>query len=326
VRDGATHIEQALDSLRHQSMQDFEVLVVNDGSSDSTPQILQQQARRDGRLRILTQPPRGIVAALQLAACEARGSYLARMDADDISLPRRLERQVAWLDQRPELAAVSCLVRTLSDAPLQDGWKRYIRWLNARRTWPSIARDLFVESPLPHPSVVIRRSALEQVGGYRQFDGPEDYDLWLRLVGAGWRLAKVPTVLLWWRDHPRRLTRTDTRYRPEAFIRLKAQHLSRMIKGQDRPLWIWGAGRHGRLLARALESREGCKIEAFIDIDPMKIGRMRRGSPVVPVQELEQHRDALVLAAVPVDGARSLIRRRLTALGFQEGLDYWCCA
>lgn len=330
VRDGAAYIEQALASLRHQTLHDFEMLVVDDGSSDSTPRILRQQARQDRRLRILNQPPSGIVAALQLAASEARGFYLARMDADDISLPRRLERQVAWLDRRPELAAVSCLVRTIGEGPLQEGWKRYIKWLNARRTWPSISRDIFVESPLPHPSVVIRRHALEQVGGYRQFDGPEDYDLWLRLVDAGWHLAKVPDVLLGWRDHPRRLTRTDHRYRPEAFIQLKARYLSRMLsrmlQGQYRSIWIWGAGRYGRHLARALESIKGCKIEAFIDIDPMKIGRMPRGSPVVPVQELEQHRDALVLVAVPVDGARRLIRRRLTAMGWREGQNYWCCA
>jgi hypothetical protein len=223
---------------------------------------------------------------------------------------------------------VGCLVRSFGDGPLQEGWQRYEAWLNGRRCSEAIARDLFVESPLAHPSVTLRRSALDSVGGYREIDGPEDYDLWLRLVGAGWRLAKVPAVLLEWRDHPTRLTRTDPRYRPEAFIRLKARHLSRGPLGTGQPFWIWGAGRYGRHLARALEA-EGREVDAFIDIDPKKIGRTRRGRPVCSPAALadQKHRDdLLVLTAVPVPGARTLIRRKLNALGHVELTSYWCCA
>jgi cellulose synthase/poly-beta-1,6-N-acetylglucosamine synthase-like glycosyltransferase len=218
------------------------------------------------------------------------------------------------------------LVQTISAHPIREGWRQYEAWLNGRRSNRDIVRDLYVESPLAHPSVLIRRTALEAVGGYRVFDGPEDYDLWLRMAAAGWELAKVPAVLLSWRDHPTRLTRTDPRYRPEAFIRLKAHHLARGPLGAGgRPTWIWGAGRYGRLLARALEP-EGIRPEAFIDIDPKKIGRTRRGRPVVAPGGLLQQPTAMVLAAVPVPGARALIRRRLNRMGWVETRDYWCCA
>jgi glycosyltransferase involved in cell wall biosynthesis len=327
VRDGAATIEQAVASLLGQTLAGLEVVVVDDGSEDDTGQILERLCRTDGRLRVIRQSPAGIVAALQAATRAARAPFLARMDADDRAHPARLERQLAWLRRRPELGAVGCLVRTVSDGPVLEGWARYERWLNGCRTADQIARDLFVESPLAHPSVTMRRTAFEEVGGYRELDGPEDYDLWLRLAAAGWRLAKVPAVLLEWRDHPRRLTRTDPRYRPEAFLRLKAHHLARgpLARNPGRPVWIWGAGRYGRQLGRALEA-EGIRLEAFVDIDPKKIGRRRRGRPVLAPRSLLDAPDALVLAAVPVPGARALIRGQLTRMGFVEGVDYWCCA
>ena len=325
VRDAADTVAEAVQSVLGQSLRELELVLVDDGSRDGTRALLRELARTDGRIRLIEQPRRGLVPALQAAARAARGAFLARMDADDRCHPRRLERQLRWLRRRPELGAVGCLVESFSAEPLTDGWLAYERWLNGRRSAAEIARDIYVESPLAHPSVTLRRAAYEQVGGYRDFDGPEDYDLWLRLVGAGWQLAKVPAVLLQWRDRPGRLTRRDPRYRPAAFLALKAHHLARgPLARERRPIWIWGAGRLGRKLCQALEA-EGIRPAAFVDIDPKKIGRQRRGLPVLPRERLRAGGVAL-LVAVPVPGARALIRGQLTRLGLVEGADYWSCA
>ena len=134
-------------------------------------------------------------------------------------------------------------------------------------------------------------------------------------------------MLLRWRDHPGRLTRTDPRYRADAFARVKALHLGRLpALRAGRPIWIWGAGRHGRQLGRALQ-REGVALSGYVDIDAAKIGRTRRGCPVhAPGALTNAAPRPLVLAAVPVHGARALIRRRLNQLGYAEGRDYICCA
>ncbi|MBW2734763.1 MAG: glycosyltransferase [Deltaproteobacteria bacterium] len=326
VRDGAATLAAALESLASQSHREHEVIVVDDGSQDESIDIVKGFAQRDPRVRLVEPGAVGLVAALNIAAQEARAPILARMDADDICMPYRLRRQLSWLRRRPELTVVGSLVETFGSAADNAGWQRYIKWLNSCRDEERIARELLVESPLAHPSVMMRRGPFESVGGYRDFDGPEDYDLWLRLARAGARFAKVPVVLLRWRDHAQRLTRMDSRYRPEAFLALKIEHLlAGPLKERARPLLLWGAGRDGGRFGRALLAR-GVAIEAFIDIDPRRIGNTRHGRPVVAPNDITDFEHPMVLVVVPVAGARKLIRGRLTLRGLREGRDYWVCA
>lgn len=327
VRDGERTVKQAVQSLTSQTLSEIEIVVVDDGSTDGTGRVLERLARGDQRIVLLRQRAAGIVAALQRAARAARGSLLARMDADDECHPERLARQFGWLHRRDDLVAVGCLVESFGDGRgVTDGWRRYEAWLNNRRTAEQIARDLLVESPLAHPSVMMRREAFEAVGGYRDFDGPEDYDLWLRLALAGGAFAKVPRVLLRWRDRPDRLTRSDPRYRPEAFMRLKVDYLldGPLRKRGSRPLLVWGAGRYGGRLGKLLVA-SGVQIDAFVDIDPARIGSVRHGIPIVPPAEIDRFHRPMVFPAVALPQARSIIRARLTRRGLVERQDYWVC-
>jgi hypothetical protein len=188
---------------------------------------------------------------------------------------------------------------------------------------------MFVEAPVAHPSVMIRRSWLERMGGYQDLGWPEDYDLWLRLHQAGARFVKVPEVLLYWREHPGRLTRTDRRYSVENFLRAKSHYLAKGPLLDRRSVIVWGAGQMGRRLSKHLIS-EGAPLVAFVDIDPKKIGRQRRGRPVISPDDLAQLWSAsdrpIVLAAVGARGARKLIRSQLTSMGLHEGQDWLAVA
>jgi glycosyltransferase involved in cell wall biosynthesis len=327
--NSAATLPEALESLAAQTLEDFEIVAVDDGSSDRSLEILQAWAQRDGRIRTLEQPHRGILPALNagLAACKA--PYVARMDADDRARPRRLERQVAYLDAHAEVAVVSCLVRAFPEEGVRQGFTVYLQWLNSLVSCEEIARQIFIESPLPHPSVTFRKDWVRRAGGYQERGWPEDYDLWLRLHLAGARFAKVPEVLLEWRESPARLTRTDSRYSLENFLRAKAHYLALgPLVGRDATI-IWGAGMMGRRLSKLL-LREGACLAAFVDIDPRKIGRTRRGLPILSPEELpawwKRYRHPILLAAVGARGARSLIRARLESLGLQEGRDWWSVA
>jgi hypothetical protein len=163
-----------------------------------------------------------------------------------------------------------------------------------------------------------------ELGGYREVGWPEDYDLWLRAAAAGLRFAKVPEVLLGWRDHPTRQTRTHPRYAAAAHLRCKAHFLARgPLAGRSAVLW---GGAVASKLAALLDG-EGSSVVAFVDIDPRKIGGTRRGRPVLaPEAALALYKDAVVVAAVGRRGARELIRAEATRLGRIEGADFLCAA
>jgi glycosyltransferase involved in cell wall biosynthesis len=195
VRDAAAHLAAALDSIRGQSLAEIEILVVDDGSRDGTPGILEAAARADPRLRAIRQDAAGIVPALDRAIEAARAPLLARMDADDLAMPERLARQAAFLGRHPSVAVVGGACRLID---------RRGRLLGLWRppTDPAvIAARLPVENCLSHPTVMMRRDAVLQAGGYRAaFVHCEDYDLWLR-VAERHALANLPEVMLAYRLH-----------------------------------------------------------------------------------------------------------------------------
>jgi glycosyltransferase involved in cell wall biosynthesis len=322
VHNAGPYLGPALASVARQTFRDFEALCLDDGSTDGSGEVL--SAFRDPRFRVLSPGRVGLVAALNLLRAEAKAPLLARFDADDAMHPRRLELQVTYLDAHPGIGAVSSLVRHFPRHDVRGGNLRYEAWLNSLVTPDEIERNLLVESPLPHPSVTMRADLFDRTGGYRDVGTPEDYDLWLRAWGLGFRFGKVARVLHFWREHPRRLTRTDPRYAVEAFLRAKAEALLRGPLADGRTFVVWGAGMLGRRLTRLLV-RAGRPPAAVLDIDPRKIGRTRHGRPVIPPEALRRG-SALVLGAVGAAGARDIIRARLLGDGLVETRDFWMVA
>ena len=327
MRDALRTLPEAVDSVLAERDVALELVCVDDGSSDDGPRFVTERARDDARLRLVASRGRGIVAALETGIALTHGRYVGRMDADDISVPGRFASSVAHLDAHPGVAVVGTRVRVLLDDPADEahGVERHVAWMNALLTPEDHARDRFVDSPLCHPSTTMRREALIEVGGYREGPFAEDYDLWLRLVHAGHGLAKLPETMLAWRHRRDRLTFTDPRCSHEAFRAVKAEHLQAMLKHDPRARYVWGAGRDGHRLARALV-RVGETLSGFVDIDPAKIGRTKLGAPIIRETDLPPPRDAFVIVCVGTAGARALIREKLTRLGFVELRDFVCAA
>ena len=329
VYDGEKFLEDCLASLLKQSFEDFEVVAVNDGSSDGSAEILKSWCTRDSRIRVLTRPHSGLVETLNAGLSDCRGDLIARMDADDRAHPNRLELQFQAFKETPDLDVVASLVAHFPDETLREGLRIYETWLNSLVTHDQILRERFIESPIPHPAAMVRRSVLDEAGGYREVGFPEDYDLWLRLAAAGKRFGKVPETLYFWRHHEARLTFSDARYAVERFLACKAHHLADgPLKGVERVI-VWGAGQTGRRLSKHL-IRAGASVTGFIDVDPAKIGGTLRSRPVHPPEELprllQESGSRALLAAVSSRGARALIRQRLESLNLRETIDFWCAA
>jgi glycosyltransferase involved in cell wall biosynthesis len=324
VRDAEATLSEALASLRAQTLADFRCLVLDDGSRDGSPLLAEAVALRDPRFVVLHFPPRGLVATLNDGLRAVRSPLVARLDADDVAHPERLARQAGFLAENPGVTAVSSRVCFFGDA-VSPELRRYEEWLNSLTTHDEIVRDLFVESPLPHPSVLVRSRPLAALGGWRDVGYPEDYDLWLRAWRAGWCFAKLDECLTQIRDHARRLTKTHERYTPRAFLECRAEHLVAAFGLFGADVVIWGAGRDGKRLAKALR-RRGVGLRAFVDISPTKIGRRMLGTRVCPPDFLSERPGCLIVAVVGVRGARAEIRGALGALGYREGRDFVCCA
>jgi glycosyltransferase involved in cell wall biosynthesis len=315
-------------SVLAQTFAAFELIVVDAGSTDATAAEATCAAAGDSRVRVLTLERRGLVPALNDGIAAARGRLIARMDADDEMLPRRLEAQAALLAARPDVGVASCRIEFGGDARAAQGYALHVDWLNSLIEPDDIALHRFIESPVAHPSVMFRRELVERHGGYIDGAEPEDYELWLRFLHAGVRFAKVPEVLLRWNDPPQRLSRTSSRYAPEAFYACKCRYLARWLQAHvddRRDVWLWGAGRTTRMRFAGLET-EGIRIAGFIDIDADKVGQRIGDRPVRSPEGLPPPASAFVIGGVGVRGARELIRANLESRGFRIGEDFLLAA
>lgn len=308
----------ALGSILHQTVKDWELVLVDDGSDDGTGALADEMATQDDRIRVVHTPHRGIVEALNHAASLARGPLLARMDADDVSLPGRFAAQLALFDTEPGLVLCGGVVRMVGGG-IGSGRRRYEGWINGLLTHEDMVREIFVECPLPHPTFMMRRDAFLGGGGYTDNGWPEDYDLVMRLWRAGGRFAKPAEPLLDWREHPRRLSMTDDRYGETAFRALKRHYLFGSGMMANRLFLQWGAGEVGK---RWLREWGAAVPAAVVDINPRKIGRTIHGVPVIPPEQLPRPEEVFIVVAVGSPGARDEIRDWFGPRGYTEGRDF----
>jgi len=335
VHNAASTLQSALESIGVQTLKDWELVAVDDGSTDGSTEILREASFKDPRIRVLAEPHRGLVPALNLGLDRCRAPYIARMDADDLMHPERLQCQAELLDADPGLGLVGCLVAYGGDPARSAGYALHVAWTNSLLSPEQIALNRFIESPFPHPSVCFRRELPERLGAYEHGDYPEDHELWLRWMDAGVRMGKAPRELLAWNDLPQRLSRRDPRYRVEAFFQMKAPYvvnearrrMDALARDGHRPrLAVWGSGRLTRRRAEHL-SFHGLGIDTYIDIDPGKSARPAAdGKPVLAPEKLPPPGELFVLTYVSTRGARDTIRGQLKTHGYVEGRDFLVCA
>jgi glycosyltransferase involved in cell wall biosynthesis len=328
VRDAEATLACALASVARQSEARFECVIVDDGSKDESRAIAERFAAQDARFRVIATAREGLVAALNRGLAACRAPLVARFDADDVMRRARLARQCAALDADAELVGVGCHVHLFPRRELTDGLLRYGAWLNSLASAEDVRRDAFVECPLAHPTLVLRRDVLVALGGYRERGWAEDYDLVLRLLGRGHPLGVVPEKLVAWRDGPGRLSRTSPAYAQSAFTACKAEFLARSFLAGRARYALWGYGGTGRALARALAAH-GKQLGCVIELHPRRVGQRIHGAPVVAPEALRSDAGARalpLLVSVAGAGPRAEIRAALAALGYAELRDFLCAA
>lgn len=284
----------------------FDVVVVDHGSVVPVEAVGCRVVRVD----------RGVpfAAALEAGRSVVDAEFVARMDGDDVMHPLRLSEDVAAL-RGSAVAAVSSRVKILPNrSTLMRG---YVGWQNGILSPSDHKKEIWIEQPLCNPATTYRMSSLDDVGGWRHNAWPEDYDLFLRLVTAGFDLIKRPVVRHAWRQHFQQITRTvkATQTR-DALAACKAHHLVPFFHLKEKRVVVVGAGKEGRRFSRALRG-EGVVVSSFVDVDPKKIGKK-----VHDVDVRGSIEGDFVVGAVGTSGARGAVRAFVEGVGFVEGADF----
>lgn len=313
-------LDAAMHSIADQSFREWELLLINNASKDGSPSIAQDWFSRDARIRVLEEPVIGIAHALNTGLKHATSSLIARMDADDIAHPERLARQVAHMDQHPEIGVLGTRTRFETTVEKSSGMAWFVNWQNSILTPHEHYVKRFVDAPLAHPTVMFRRELVEQFGGYDTGPLPEDHELWLRWMHQGVRIAKLPEELLTWHDHAERLSRTHSNYSVDAFFSTKAKWIAAWYtrKFQDgRPIIIAGTSGLCRDRAAKLEA-EGLRIHAFTDVKKREVP----GYAFIAHDELPSAGKALIISFISQRGTGDRIAAFLSLRGLVEGEDF----
>jgi glycosyltransferase involved in cell wall biosynthesis len=323
ARNAATTLGACLRSIQRQTEQSWECILVDDGSTDATGAIAAAAQEKDPRFRVISTPPLGLVAALNEGLRHCTAPLIARMDADDLMHRARLGAQAGALDANSALSAVGSHVRLFPRSSVSPRLREYEHWLNRLQSEHDVYRDAFVECPIAHPTLMMRREMAAL--GYADPGWPEDYDLVLRARAAGHRIGVVARRLVAWRNGAGTLSRTDPRYAIERFTDCKAHFLAAGFLAETATYVLWGYGSTGRALRRALITR-GKTPSHIVEVKRERIGQRIHGAEVIAHTRMAELRGRPIVVSVARIGPRTEVREALAMLGFVEGQGFVCAA
>lgn len=323
VRQDNPFLESSLSSTLSSMGDAMELIIVEDLVEEQARDKINLFFKKNGsgyRISIISNEGSGLVDALHTGIKNSSGTYIARMDADDLCLGERFTVQQKYLDEHPEVGLVSCLVRYGGDKQQNPGFSRFVTKMNSLDSHHKMYVKRYADAPVAHPSVMFRRSLLK-MATYRKYNKfgetvPEDFDLWLRWLNQGVKFAKIPQELLVWNDLPDRLTRKSIVYSKRAFWNSVAENF---VKVKNKSYWICGYGKSADRRLRGLVSR-GLTISGYIAPEPKK---RRDGVPVIQVSEMNKLKgNAIILCSVANYEGKEFLQEYFDSHGFEEETDY----
>jgi len=306
-KNAAEWISECLISIQNQSFENWEVIGVNDSSTDESEYIFLEFQKNDLRLKTFQNPGKGIISALNFGFHQSKGKYVSRMDADDLMPEKRLEQMRNLLLDFPEKTVVTGLVQYFSDQPISAGYQSYESWINDINLRGIQHQNIYRECVIASPNWLTSREVIDSIGGFENLNYPEDYDLVLKWYDQGLNFKVVPEVTLFWREHPKRTSRNSENYTQEAFFDLKINAFLQFDYRQNQ-LIIWGKNPKSRLISKILEA-------GGIPFENHDLKDFRKAEKI--------QRPQILLAIYPSEKERKLIQNFLLSLDLQEGKDWW---
>lgn len=321
----APYLAECLDSVIGQTEQNWELIAVNNFSTDDSPAILQEYANRDPRIRFFHNTDdsgrTGVSPANRFAFQQARGPLVTRMDSDDIMPPERLFlMKKMMLENGPGHVATGA-VHFFGENGVGDGYRRYEAWLNGLAATGRHFEEIYRENVLPSPVWMAWHSDLVLAAAFEEDIYPEDYDLTFRLRHGGCKIVATTELLHHWRDRADRTSRTDPKYLDNSYLDLKMQWFLRTDHNPARPLGLWGAGRKGKQLAALLNQ---AKIPfRWVCDQASKWGHVIAGTKMESWEIIPQLADPQVIVAVAAPDGQAFILDFLGKNRKVQGRDFW---
>jgi len=308
VKNASRYLGACLDSILDQTLTDWELVSVDDHSGDDSADILQAYVQRDARIKVLSNTGHGILPALKLALEHSNGTYVTRMDADDIMTAQKLELLSEYLGEND--FAIGLVEYFDEDGNLGEGYRKYEEWLNGTSLEGKTYDEIYKECTVPSPCWMMSRNQLKSIGGFDGLDYPEDYDLAFRMYENHLTIKVVPEVLHLWRDHSERSSRTDEHYSDNRFLNIKVRRFLELENGANR-LVLWGAGRKGKEIASLLLDR-GVQF-SWISGNSKKVGHQIYDQELISESEFsfaDQDKTIVAIAGDPLNEVKKMIREK----------------
>ena len=321
VKNTAIFLVECLESIVNQSETNWELIAVNDHSTDKSLAILEDYASKDQRIKVYNNIGNGIIEALRLAYLKSKGDFVTRMDSDDIMSLDKLDVMKTNLQNSGSGHIALGLVKYFSEKELGSGFKNYETWLNELISKGTNFEGIYKECVIPSPCWMVNREDFESCGTFRPNDYPEDYDLAFRFYSFGLKPIPCNKVLHFWRDYSTRTSRTHIHYADNTFLEIKARYFLELEYEASKNLVVWGAGAKGKRIAKILIEK-GIEFYWICD-NPKKIGKHIYDQKMLSFTQLKQIKNSQSIITVANINAQNEIKRYFNKIKLILNKDYF---
>jgi glycosyltransferase involved in cell wall biosynthesis len=256
VKNTEPFLQICLDSIVNQTLQTWQLMAIDDHSGDRSVEILRSYAQHDSRIHVIANEGQGVTDALQTGYRHCNGTYISRMDSDDINELHKYEHMLNQLQHTGVGHIALGQVKYFCEAGLGEGFQNYERWMNALISKGNCFDEVYKECVIPSPCWMLHREDFDRTGAFDTTLYPEDYDLCFRMYQQQLKPIACHEILFHWRDYPNRTTRQVAHYQGDAILTLKCHHFLEIDFDPTKRLVLWGAGKRGKFIAKFLVSKD----------------------------------------------------------------------
>jgi len=315
------YLPECIESIQNQKYTNWELIIVDDDSSDGSYELVNNYALNDSRIKLFKNSGNGIIEALRLAFNNSKGEFITRMDSDDIMTPNKLEVLAKSLFEYGKQHVAIGLVKYFSEVGISDGFARYEFWLNNLTQIGINYSEIYKECVIPSPCWMLHREDLIACDAFNPNDYPEDYDLTFRFYKHGFKCIPCNEIIHEWRDYSTRTSRTHEHYASNHFIDLKLRYFLELHYERNRPLAIWGAGQKGKYIANLLVEKN-IPFEWICD-NPKKIGKHIYNQEMKNFNHLEELNNPQSIITVANEQAQTEIKNYFKQQNMHAMTDYF---